>query len=202
VEISQSSLLLLLIVAAFISILLGMGMPTIGVYVLLASLVAPSIAKLRVEPIAAHMFVLYSGMMSMITPPVAIAAFAAASIGGAGPIRTAWEAMKFGWPAYVIPFLFVFSPTLLMIGDPGPVALAMVTAIAGVWLASIALVGFLYRPLPFAVRLLFAISGLMLLVPASTFEGAVYTDIAGAVLGAVACAWEWRLGRRPAQSPD
>lgn len=197
VEISQSSLLILLIVAAFISILLGMGMPTIGVYVLLASLVAPSIAKLGVDPIAAHMFVLYFGMMSMITPPVAIAAFAAASIGGAGPIRTAWEAMKFGWPAYVIPFLFVFSPTLLMIGDPGPVALAMVTAVAGVWLASIALVGFLYRPLPVVIRLLFAIGGLMLLVPASAFQGAVYTDVVGAILGGVACIWEWRTGRQP-----
>lgn len=198
VQISQSSLLVLLVVAAFISIILGMGMPTIGVYVLLAALVAPSIAKLGVEPIAAHLFVLYFGMMSMITPPVAIAAFAAASLGQAGPMRTAWEAMRFGWPAYVVPFLFVLSPSLLLIGDAGEVVLAVTTAVAGVWLASIALVGYLFRPLPALPRSLFALGGLALLIPATTFDGAIYSDIAGAVIGAIMVTFEWRLGRRQA----
>ena len=195
VQISQSSLLVLLIVAAMISIILGMGMPTIGVYVLLAALVAPSIAKLGVEPIAAHLFVLYFGMMSMITPPVAIAAFAAASLGNAGPMRTAWEAMRFGWPAYVVPFLFVLSPSLLLIGTPWDVALSVTTAIAGVWLASVALVGFLFRPMNPLLRILFGVSGLALLVPADAFEGALALDIAGAVGGVLLTVNELRVAR-------
>ena len=195
VEISQSSLFVLLAVAALISIVLGMGMPTIGVYVLLAALVAPSIAKLGVEPIAAHLFVLYFGMMSMITPPVAIAAFAAASLGRAGPMLTAWEAMRFGWPAYVVPFLFVLSPSLLLIGSVGEVALAVVTAVAGVWLASVGLVGFLFRRLGPLHRVLFAGSGLALLVPATAFEGALYFDIGGALVGAALTLSEWRAHR-------
>lgn len=199
VEISQSSLLILLCVAAVISIVLGMGMPTIGVYVLLAALVAPSIKKLGVEPMAAHLFVLYFGMMSMITPPVAIAAFAAASLGSAGPIRTAWEAMRFGWPAYVIPFLFVYSPSLLLIGEPVPIVLAIVTATAGVWLASIALVGYLFAPVPLWNRLLLAAAGGALLIPSRAFDGAIYTDVAGAAVGLVALLAAWR--RREA-APD
>lgn len=201
VQISQSSLMALLVVAAMISIVLGMGMPTIGVYVLLAALVAPSIAKLGVEPIAAHLFVLYFGMMSMITPPVAIAAFAAASLGNAGPMRTAWEAMRFGWPAYVVPFLFVLLPSLLLIGSLDEVLLSAVTAIAGVWLASVGLVGYLFRSLGALKRFLFAASGLALLVPAPAFDGALYVDIAGAVAGAALILAEWRARKAALQAP-
>ena len=120
------------VAAAAISILLGMGMPTISVYVLLAALVAPSIKHFGVDPMAAHLFVLYFGMMSMITPPVAIAAFAAASVAGADAMRTGFAAVRFGWSAYVVPFLFIAAPELLMIGDAWHIALAVVTALAGV----------------------------------------------------------------------
>ena len=107
----------LLVMAAVASIVLGMGMPTVGVYVLLAALVVPSLTAVGVEPLSAHLFVLYLGMMSMITPPVAIAAFAAASLAGAPPMRTAWEAVRLGWSAYAVPFVFVASPALLLTGD-------------------------------------------------------------------------------------
>jgi len=97
-SLARQDALVLLLLAALLSIVLGMGMPTIAVYVLLAALVAPALVRLGIEPMAAHLFVLYFGMMSMITPPVAIAAFAAASISDARPMHTALQAMRFGWP--------------------------------------------------------------------------------------------------------
>ncbi len=93
--------------------MLGMGMPTLGVYVLLAVLIAPALVEVGVTPLAAHMFILYLGMMSFVTPPVAIAAFFAANLAKADPMKTGWAAMRFSWTAYIVPFLFVFSPTLL-----------------------------------------------------------------------------------------
>jgi len=181
VELSAKTLMILLVTAAGISIILGMGMPTIGVYVLLAALVAPSMVERGVEPIAAHLFVLYFGMMSMITPPVAIAAFAATSLGKADPLQTALEAMRLGWPAYVVPFLFVMSPSLLFIGDGAGFAVAFVTAIGGVWLVSIGLVGYFVRSLTVVRRLLFALAGLALMMPAGVFEGALVATILGAL---------------------
>ena len=139
--IAMDSMVVLLGVSALICIVLGMGMPTTGVYLLLATLIAPALVQAGVEPFAAHMFVLYFGLMSMITPPVAIAAFAASSISGATPMRTGLEAMKVGWVAYVIPFMFVFSPTLLMIGQPTAIIFDVVTAIVGVFLISVGGVG-------------------------------------------------------------
>jgi TRAP-type uncharacterized transport system fused permease subunit len=132
---------------------------------------------------AAHLFVLYFGMMSMITPPVALAAFAAAGIAGADPMRTGFAAMRFGWTAYIVPFLFVASPSLLLIGEPAAVALAIVTAVMGVWLVSIAVTGHLARPLRVSLRLLFGLVGVLAMIPAGAFAGAIWTDIVGVVLG-------------------
>jgi TRAP-type uncharacterized transport system fused permease subunit len=87
-------------------IILGMGMPTVGVYILLATLVAPALIEMKIEPMAAHLFILYFGCLSMITPPVAIGAFAAANLAGADPMKTGFEAVRFGWLVFVIPFLF------------------------------------------------------------------------------------------------
>ena len=189
----------LLIIAAIASIVLGMGMPTLGVYLLLATLIAPALVEVGIQPIAAHLFVLYFGMMSMITPPVAIAAFAAASISGAGPMRTGWSAMAFGWSAYAIPFIFVCSPALLLIGDPGTVVLATATALSGVWLISAAVVGRLFARLPSVQRLPLAAAGLLLLIP-HTDTLPLWTDLAGAALGVLLVLWNLRtaLAARPA----
>ena len=142
---------LLLVLAAAIAIVLGMGMPTVGVYVLLAALVAPALIEVGIPDLAAHLFVLYFGMMSMTTPPVAIAAFAAASIAQADPMRTGLAGVRFGWSAYIVPFLFVSSPTLLMQGPPLEVVLAAGTAIMGVYLVSVAVAGFMTRPIESAL---------------------------------------------------
>jgi TRAP transporter 4TM/12TM fusion protein len=185
VQVGGGSAILLLFLSALVCIILGMGLPTLGVYVLLAALVAPALIEVGIEPVAAHLYVLYFGMMSMITPPIALAAFAAASIAKAPSMATGWAAMRFGWSAYVIPVLFVFSPTLILIGEPGEIAFAVLTACLGVWLVSSALAGFFARPLSKVQRVLFALAGLMALVPASAFEGAVLTDVIGIAAGLI-----------------
>jgi TRAP-type uncharacterized transport system fused permease subunit len=190
VQIGEGNLALLLLLAAGVCIVLGMGLPTVGVYVLLAALIAPALAKVGVPPIAAHLYVLYFGMMSMITPPVAIAAFAAASLAEAEPMRCGWAAVRFGWMAYVVPFLFVLSPSLLLRGPAWEVTLAGATAVAGVWLISIALAGFFMRPLGPPHRLAFAIAGASSLLPAGAFPGAVVTDLVGMLAGMLLVALE------------
>ncbi len=197
VQFGEANLAVLLIIAAALSIVLGMGMPTVGVYVLLAALVAPALVKLGIEPIAAHLFVLYFGMMSMITPPVAIAAFAAATLSGAPPMRTCWEAMRFGWTAYIIPFLFVMAPSLIMQGTWNAFFLAALTALAGVSLVTIGTVGYLIRPLGPIARAAFVLSGVAMMIPASAFEGALLTDIGGVLVGAALVLREVFATRRP-----
>jgi TRAP transporter 4TM/12TM fusion protein len=190
----------LLVMSAILCVVLGMGLPTLGVYVLLAALVAPAIIETGIDPIAAHLFVLYFGMMSMITPPVAIAAFAAASIAKASAMETGFAAVRFGWVAFIVPFLFVFSPTLILIGEPMDIALALATAALGVWLVSAALAGYLFTRLTLPGRVLFAVAGVLSLIPAGAFPGAVYTDIVGVIGGLVLIGIEFARARaaRPA----
>src|SRR3970282_1958537 len=141
-----------------------MGLPTVGVYVLLAALVTPAMVKVGVHPVAAHLYVMYFGMMSMITPPVAVAAFAAASLARADPMQTGWEACRFGWSAFIVPFLFVLSPTLLLIGPADEVALAVATAALGIWLTSIGVVGYFMRPMGGSLRALFIVAGILVFI--------------------------------------
>ncbi len=184
VQIGGGSAIVLLFLSAIVCIILGMGLPTLGVYVLLATLVAPALIEVGINPIAAHLYVLYFGMMSMITPPIALAAFAAASIAKAPSMATGWAAVRFGWSAYVIPVLFAFSPTLILIGDTAEITLAIVTAVMGVWLVSCAIAGYFAGRLTPMLRLLFAVSGLLALIPAGAFPGAAISDIAGCAVGA------------------
>ena len=190
VALGAGSLPLLLVVAAIVCIILGMGLPTVGVYVLLAALVAPAMVKMGVLPITAHLYVMYFGLMSFVTPPVAVAAFAAAAIAKADPIATALQSMRLGWTAYIVPFLFVMSPALALQGAAGEVALAVITAVAGVFLGSVGVVGFLLRPLPIPLRLLFFAAGVLALIPSGTFRHAIYTDIVGVLLGVGLVTWE------------
>jgi TRAP transporter 4TM/12TM fusion protein len=190
VNLGAGNPVILLALAALVCVVLGMGLPTLGVYVLLAALVAPALIEIGIEPMGAHLYVLYFGMMSMITPPVAIAAFAAAGIAGASAMRTGLAAMRFGWIAYVVPVLFVVSPSLLLIGEPQAVAVAVATATMGVWLVSIALAGYFTRALAGPMRALFALAGLLALIPAGAFPQAAWTDIAGATIGGALIARE------------
>jgi TRAP transporter 4TM/12TM fusion protein len=165
VQLGQTSLFLLLLMTALICIVLGMGLPTVGVYLLLATLAAPPLIQLGLLPMSAHLFVLYFGMLSMLTPPVAIAAFVAASMAGAPPMRTGFEAVRIAWPAYVVPFLFAASPSLILAGTPVENTIAFVTAAAGVSLITAAIVGFAGAILATPMRLGFALAGIVLLLP-------------------------------------
>lgn len=185
VEIGANNLALLLVLCAGLSILLGMGLPTLGVYVLLAALVAPALVKAGIEPMAAHLFVLYFGMLSMITPPVALAVLAAKSIADSSTYRTAATAMKLGWVAYIIPFLFVLSPSLLLSGDLGPMVLTIGGVAMGVWLMSIAIAGYFLSTILPPERLCFALMGAFTLIPANAFTESLYINVVG-ILGGLA----------------
>src|SRR5688572_878646 len=194
-NVGQNSAILLLVLTAIVSIILGMGMPTTAVYVLLAVLVAPGLSKLGILPIAAHLFIFYFGMLSMVTPPVCLASYAAASIGRTDPVRTGWEAMRLCAIAYVVPFLFVFSPTLLLIGPWYAVVISVVTAIIGAILLGVGIVGYLFRPIGPIKRLLFALAAAGLLIP--VVETGTYANLTwivnagGLLLAVVLIAIEW-----------
>ncbi len=197
-SVGEGSLFLLLLLTALVSILLGMGMPTSAIYLLLATMIAPSLIKLGIHPISAHMFVLYFGLMSMITPPVAIAAFAAASLSGAKPMETGVTAVRLGWIAYVIPFVFVLSPALIGQGEAGDIILAASTAIVGVWIASCGLIGYFCGPLGPVNRLLFFTAGFLLLLPANAIPYGLMINGVGLVLGVLLLARDYLTNRRPA----
>ncbi|HUG77849.1 MAG TPA: TRAP transporter fused permease subunit [Burkholderiales bacterium] len=192
VKLGEGNLPLLLLAVAVMCIILGMGLPTTGVYLLVAVLAAPPLIQLGVPPMAAHMFVFFYGCLSMITPPVAMAAFAAAHIAGAGPMRVALTACRLGWPAFVLPFLFAWSPTLLLMGPAQAVLVSVATAIAGVWLVSAALSGYLFSTLGPERRLAAGALGAVLLLPGHGYAGALYIQAAAVVAAAALVAWELR----------
>ncbi len=196
--ITGQSLPAMLALTAVMAIILGLGLPTVGVYIIMATLIAPALVKVGVAPMAAHMFLLYFGIMSMVTPPVALSAFAAANIAGSDVDKTGWTATRIGWAAYIVPFLFVVSPSLLMKGDPLTIGWAVLTASIGIWLGTVGVVGFFYRPVPPVLRALFILAGVLTLIPADMFPGAVVTDIVGLALGAALVAREFRVRRAPA----
>ncbi len=196
--ITGESLPMMLALTAVMAILLGLGLPTVGVYIIMATLIAPALVKVGIAPMAAHMFLLYFGIMSMVTPPVALSAFAAANIAGSDVDRTGWTATRIGWAAYLVPFLFVLSPSLLMQGAPLAVAWSVATASLGIWLGTLGVVGYFYRPLPGLRRALLVAAGVLALVPADMFPGAFVTDLAGLALGAVLVAHELRGRPAPA----
>ena len=129
---SQDSLILALFLTMLAGILLGMGLPTTPAYIVQVALLVPALVKLGVQVEAAHLFALYFAVLSSITPPVALAVYAANGISNGTLMETSWAAVKLGLTGYIIPFMFVFSPALLLIGDPLTVTLAATTALIGV----------------------------------------------------------------------
>jgi len=185
IQIAGGSLIPILFMAGLVSIILGMGMPTLGVYLLVATLVAPAMVEVGIKPLAAHLFALYFGMLSMITPPVAIAAFAAATVARSEPMKTAGAAVQFGWSAYIVPFMFVLAPELMMQGSPWLIFHTTATAIFGVWMISSGFVGYFTRPLDLLHRVIFIIAGVLLMLPANAVEMGIWTDITGALVSAL-----------------
>ncbi len=180
---SQNSLILALFLTMLAGILLGMGLPTTPAYIVQVALLVPALVKLGVQVEAAHLFVLYFAVLSAITPPVAMAVYAANGISRGTLMSTSWAAVKLGLTGYIIPFMFVFAPSLLLIGDPLTIGLAAVTATVGV----ICLAGglheyFFFGPARWWERLLLLVAALTLIKPG------LMTDLIGVGLIALTVA--------------
>ncbi len=174
---SGGSLLLLLVLTMIVSIILGMGMPTSAVYVILATMVVPAIVQMGVDPLGAHLFVFYFGVMSNVTPPVAIAAYAAAGLAGATLTRTGVLAFRLALAGFALPFMWVYDPALLMIGEPLSVGWAVTSALVGILMLAGAVQGFaFYWPVRWHERLLLLVGALALIKPG------LWTDAGGAAL--------------------
>lgn len=188
-----ANVLLILALTGIVALILGMGMPTTAVYVIVALTLAPALVKLGISPLAAHMFVFYYAMLSMITPPICIASFAAAALAGAGPMRTGYASMRLGIIAYLVPFIFVFDPLLLFQGPAHQVFLAAVTAFAGTVVIGIAMVGYFVRPVGWVSRLFLAVSGTGLLIPpGGDIAHSWLANVLGAVVAGLIILVEWR----------
>ena len=196
-QLAGNSISLLLVTTAVASILLGMGMPTVSAYVILASLLAPSLLAAGIGELQAHLFILYFGTLSMLTPPIALAAFVAAKIGESRPVRTAWESMLLSWPAYVVPFLFVRSPALLMSDSFVAIVLSLAVTVLGIIALTVASVGYFSVRLGIGQRVILAGLGLVLLLPVVewTIQAGAWKGIAAAVLMVAV----WRVLRIPAE---
>ncbi|MEW5421699.1 TRAP transporter permease [Amorphus sp. 3PC139-8] len=179
---SGGSTFLLLVLVALVAIVFGMGMPTVAVYVVLATVLAPALEQAGLQPIQAHLFILYYGMMSMLTPPVALASITAARLADADPWRTSLEAIKLAWVAYVIPFLFAYSPELLLGGTAGGAAISALTAFLGIAAVSVAFAGYGRGPLRPVVRVAVGLGGLALLFPPTLGPLAVGANVVGALV--------------------
>jgi len=201
IGLGAKSLFLALVMTMLLSILLGTGIPTIPTYIITAALAAPALAKLGVALIVSHMFAFYYGIMADLSPPVALAALAAAPIARENPDKIGWEAMRIALAGYVIPFVFVYSPALMLqSGDPmeaqlgfyGAVAFATVKALVAIGLFGMVAIGFLFTRLSLIERAVAFIAALCLL---GDFG---FSDAIGFALSIACVIWQWRQRQRVA----
>lgn len=187
---AEHSQVVALIFAMVIVIILGMGMPTTAAYAVAASVIAPGLIQLGIQPLVAHFFVFYFAVVSAITPPVALAAYAGAAIAGSDAMRTSVEAFKLGLAAFIVPFMFFFSPGLLGEGDFPTVARNCATALLGIYFLAAAVQDWLRTRLGLLPRLL-ALAAAFCLI-----EGNWMTDLAGITLGALVILQQF-IARKP-----
>ncbi len=192
-DVAGTSELLAMLFAMVVAIILGMGVPTTAAYAIAAAVVAPGLIRMGVVPLAAHMFIFYFAILSAITPPVALASFAAASMAQADMWRTSVIAVKLGLATFIVPFMFWMSPALLAQGPLVEVLQAFATACFGVFLLACATEGWMGRgALPPLLRLASGAAGLLLMVPE------LATDLAGLAAGTALLAWQHR--RHPSEA--
>jgi TRAP transporter 4TM/12TM fusion protein len=177
------STFLLLVLTAIVSILLGMSLPTTVVYVTLAVLVGPALAQLGIVPLAAHLFLFYFGMLSLITPPDCLATYAAAAIAKADFWKTGWTGMRLGIVAYIVPFVFVYHPALILEGSVLEIVATVLTASVGVGLLGVGCAGYLFRPLGWLRRGWAIGAATLLILPPQTLVPVAVLDVAGFGLG-------------------
>jgi TRAP transporter 4TM/12TM fusion protein len=185
-----------LFITMITGIILGMGLPTTAAYIVQAALLIPALIKLGVPLIAAHMFVFYFACISAITPPVAMAVYAAAGIAGSNLWRTGITAVKIGATGFIVPFMFAYGPSLLFLGTWWEILTAVATASLGVILLSAGLVGWFLREARFLDRVLLVVAAVLLIKPG------LYTDLMGLALALlVAGLQKWYWQRSPGSPP-
>lgn len=172
-----------------------MGTDTVTVYILLAVLVAPALTQLGLETIGVHLFILYFGMMAMVTPPVCLAAYAASTIAESDPMDSGFWAMKLSLAAFILPFAFVYGNELLLIGPTGNIVLAVATAVAGSIILAIGVAGYFKNTLSIVSRVGLVIASVLLI------HVATLTDVAGLILAVVALAIS-KLQKTDIESPQ
>jgi len=159
--------------AMLVSIVLGMGMPTTAAYAVAASVIAPGLINMGIPTLTAHFFIFYFAVMSAITPPVALAAYAGAAIAQSDPMKTSVESFKMGLAAFVVPFMFFSSPALLMQGSTGEIVHVVVSALLGIYLLSSTVQGWFFGQLSWLMR------GLLMIAALGMIEGGWLTDAIG-----------------------
>lgn len=189
-------MLIALVLTMLASLLLGMGLPTSACYMILAVLIAPALTKMGASPMAAHLFILYFGALSTITPPVALSTFAAAGIAQASVWRTGVEAVKLASTGFIIPFLFVFNQELLFQGTAPNVLFALVTSIVGSFILAISITGWMKARISVLGRIILIPAGIMLFVVKP-----YYLNLIGIALTAAVLFVEIKLARKDARRP-
>ncbi len=173
IDYSGGNLLMALIFTMLIAIILGMGMPTTAAYAISASALAPALIQLKVYPLAAHLFIFYFACLSAITPPVALASFAAAAIAGAKTWDVGWQGMRFAIAGYIVPFMFVYGPPLVLKGDWQGITIAIITGLLGTMSLAGAVQGWLLTKAHIVERVLLLAGALALIKPG------LITDLVG-----------------------
>ena len=189
-SVAGTSMLLLLVLTMVVSLIMGMGVPTTAAYLVLASLVAPTMIQLGMPPLAAHMFIFYFGCISSITPPVALAAYAGAGLAGCDPNKTGYKAFRLAFCSFLMPYLFVYNPVLLMEGGVLDILWSLVTALIGAYLLASGFEGFFFRwSLKWFERPLMILGAVMLIVPG------MVTDLVGIAIIVVEFVTEFMFKR-------
>ena len=190
VTVSGGHPLLLLIVTALGCLFLGLPLPTTVVYITLAVLVAPALVQVGIHPLAAHLFVFYFGMISLITPPDCLPTYTAAAMARADFWKTGWTGMRLAISAYVVPFVFAFHPALILVGTWTDIVATVVTAGLGTILIGVGCAGYLFRPLGWGRRAWAIVAGLALFMPSVPHVPEYLFDALGLGLAIALVLWE------------
>lgn len=166
IQVSNGNLAILLILTMVVSLIMGMGVPTTAAYLMLALLVVPALKQMNVLPLAAHLFIFYFGIISNVTPPVALAAYAAAGVARCNPTKTGFFAFKLSLSGFILPFIFVYNPVLLMQGSAIEIIQSLITALLGIYSLSCALEKFAFKwEISQVERVALFVSAILLVVP-------------------------------------
>jgi TRAP transporter 4TM/12TM fusion protein len=182
IDIAAGRLWVALILTMIAALILGMGLTTTAVYITVAALVVPSLVKMGIEPMAAHLFAFYYGLVSAITPPVALAAFAGAGIAGSNPMQTGFSSFRLGFAKYIIPIVFVYVPGLVLVGTPADIIRHILMAFIGIFALTIATEGWLYRRVNVIWRICLIPVSFILFMPQLVYNAVGIAMLAGFIV--------------------